>query len=75
MSRRIWATAVAVAAGALAVPASVSAAVKTIYAGAPPTYAKQFEALPAEANAFYPRNTIIHAGDSVKLVTAGGLQL
>ena len=71
MSRRVWATAVAVAAGALAVPASVSAAVKTIYAGAPPTYAKQFEALPAEANAFYPRKTIIHAGDSVNLVTVG----
>jgi plastocyanin len=72
VSKRNWATAVAVAAGVLAVPASVSAAVKTIYASAPPTYAKQFEALPAEANAFYPRKTIIHAGDSVNLVTQAG---
>ena len=72
MSRREWATAVAVAAGALAAPASVSAAVRTIYAGAPPTYAKEFAALPAEVDAFFPRNTIIRVGDSVKLVTTPG---
>jgi plastocyanin len=67
--------AIAAAAFVLVIPANASAATKVVTMGAPPNVAKsivkQFTALAADANAFFPATTTIHVGDSVRFLPAG----
>ena len=50
---------------ALTVPVAAHASTKTVYMGPPPSASKQFEALQADANAYFPSATTIHVGDTV----------
>jgi plastocyanin len=67
--------AIAAAAFVLVVPANASAATKVVDMGTPPDVAKpvakQFTALGANVNAFFPATTTIHVGDSVRFQPAG----
>jgi plastocyanin len=67
-TKAVFAAAVAV----LAVPASASAATKTVLMGTPPTTeGKAIGKLSVDVNAFFPKTTTIHAGDSVRFTPAG----
>ena len=61
--------AIAAAVGVLAVPATASAATKTVDMG-PPTE-KTFQKAFSDVNDFFPHGTTIHVGDSVKFVPTG----
>jgi plastocyanin len=55
----------------LIVPASASAATRTVNMGVPPSVAKSFEKTFSEANAFFPTTTTIHVGDRVRFLPVG----
>jgi plastocyanin len=61
----------AVAALALAAPATAGAATKTVNMGTPPSDAGKFRSSGADVNAFFPSSIAIHAGDSVKFLPVG----
>jgi plastocyanin len=64
------ATAVAVI-SCLAVPAASSAATRDVYMGTPPSAGKQLEKLISDVNAYFPSNTKIHVGDTVRFMPVG----
>ena len=70
MSHRIKA-AIAAAFAVLAVPASASAATKTVNMGLPTSAQKQFQSAGADVNDFFPHGTTIHVGDSIKFNPTG----
>jgi plastocyanin len=55
----------------LVVPASASAATKEVDMGTPPSDAKSFQKVGADVNAFFPKLTTIHVGDSVRFLPVG----
>ncbi len=55
----------------LAVPAASSAATRDVYMGTPPSIGKQMEKLLTDANAYFPANTKIHVGDTVRFLPVG----
>jgi plastocyanin len=63
----------AVCAFMLAVPASASAATRSVDMGTPPTGSatKALGKLGADVNAFFPTTTTIHVGDSVRFLPVG----
>ena len=70
MSHRTKA-AIAVGVAVLAVPASASAATKTVDMGTPTASQKAFQKAFADVNDFFPHGTTIHVGDSIKFVPTG----
>jgi plastocyanin len=66
-SKAAFAAAVAV----LAVPASASAATKTVDMGLPIASQKTFQKTFSDVNDFFPHGTTIHVGDSIKFVPTG----
>jgi plastocyanin len=56
---------------ALALPAASSAKTKAVFMGTPPSAAKQFNALGADANDFFPHGITVHVGDSVAFAPVG----
>jgi plastocyanin len=67
--RRSFAPAVLTAALALALPGMAHAATVTVSTGAPAKAEKQFEAVQATVNDFFPHRVSIHVGDSLRFVT------
>ena len=63
--------AMAAALAVLAVPASASAATKTVDMGTPVALGKSLQKTGSDVNAFFPSSTTIHVGDSVKFVPVG----
>jgi plastocyanin len=61
----------AAAALLVAMPAGASAATKTVFMGTPPSAQKAFQSMRADVNAFFPRVTTIHVGDSVRFAPVG----
>jgi plastocyanin len=55
----------------LMIPASASAATKTVDMGVPTSSAKAFQKAFSDVNDFFPHGTTIHVGDSVKFVPTG----
>jgi plastocyanin len=55
----------------LAVPASASAATKTVDMGLPTAQQKTFQKAFADVNDFFPHQATIHVGDSIKFVPTG----
>ena len=55
----------------LAVPASASAATKTVDMGLPTAQQKPFQKAFSDVNDFFPHGTTIHVGDSIKFVPTG----
>jgi plastocyanin len=55
----------------LLLPAAAHAATKTVYLGAPPADAKKFNAVGADTMDFFPAQTTIAAGDSVRFILVG----
>jgi plastocyanin len=55
----------------LAVPASASAATKTVDMGLPTAQQKTFQKVFADVNDFFPHGTTIRVGDSIKFVPTG----
>jgi plastocyanin len=69
---RGWAAAAAAAAAvAIVGPGAATAATKTVNKGTPPRAQKAMQDLRSDANAFFPRVTKVHVGDSVRFVPAG----
>ena len=63
--------AIAAAVGVLAVPATASAATKTVDMGLPTAQQKTFQKAFSDVNDFFPHGTTIHVGDSIKFVPTG----
>jgi plastocyanin len=61
----------AAAVAVLAVPASASAATKTVNMGLPTAQQKTFQKAFADVNDFFPHGTTIHVGDSIKFAPTG----
>jgi plastocyanin len=61
----------AAAVAVLAVPASATAATKTVDMGTPVAQQKTFQKAFADVNDFFPHGTTIHVGDSIKFVPTG----
>ncbi|MEN3285358.1 MAG: hypothetical protein V7607_6498 [Solirubrobacteraceae bacterium] len=70
MSHRTKAAFAAVIA-VLVVPASASAATRSVDMGTPPSASKSLGKFGADANAFFPSTTTIHVGDSVRFLPVG----
>jgi plastocyanin len=64
-------TAIAAGLAVLAVPASASAATKTVNMGTPTFAQKAFQKTGADVNDFFPHGTTIHVGDSIKFNPTG----
>ena len=58
-------------AAALLVPAAAQAKTKTVYVGRPGRDQEDLQAQATDANAFFPAQLTVNAGDSVKFVPAG----
>ena len=72
MVRAIAAVTMTAAAALVFGPATAPAATKTVDMGLPVKAQKAFnEQLGSDVNAFFPRGTTIHVGDSVRFVPAG----
>ena len=56
---------------AILLPATASAAVKTVLMGTPPAASKQFEKLNGDVNAFFPSSITVNAGKPVQFVAVG----
>jgi plastocyanin len=63
--------AVAALIGVLVVPAGASAATRSVDMGTPPSASKALGKYGADVNAFFPRTTTVHVGDSVRFVPVG----
>jgi plastocyanin len=71
LSHRTTAALAAGIAVLVVVPASASAATKTVDMGTPLSSQKAFQKAFADANDFFPHGTTIHVGDSIKFVPTG----
>jgi plastocyanin len=61
----------AAAIAVLVVPASASAATRSVDMGTPPSASKSLQKFGADVNAFFPSTTTIHVGDSVRFLPVG----
>jgi plastocyanin len=63
--------AIAAVIAVLVIPASASAATRSVDMGTPPNASKSLQKLGADANAFFPSTTTVHVGDSVRFLPVG----
>lgn len=71
MVHRRPATALAVAVASLTLPAAAQAATRTVHMGVPPSAQKSLQKYGADVDAFFPKTTTIHVGDSVAFAPSG----